>query len=221
MELNPPTARRARGEGLRDAENAGTAWSQVWDVRVVRHRVEYPLPRRVCGCGVTTTSTPPHGGKVNSVSFGPRTNSAAVALTAFGNVPVQRAADLVGMLLDQPVSAGFVDRANARLASNLAAAGFPEALQAALMAEPVLTADESPGEVVTPATDPITGQPVPGAPHVMVIRTPDERLAWLAALGSRCYDTVIAGLGTFAGHPIVDGYGAYQRLGNVSGTWKR
>jgi hypothetical protein len=52
----------------------------------------------------------------------------------------------------------------------------------------------------------------------MVIRTPDERLAWLAALGSRCYDTVIAGLGDFAGHLIVDGYGAYQRLLNQTGS---
>ena len=41
---------------------------------------------------------------------------------------------------------------------------------------------------------------------------PDERLAWLAGLTSRSYDTVIAALRTFAGHLIVDGYGAYQRL---------
>jgi transposase len=83
---------------------------------------------------------------------------------------------------------------------------------AALLAEPVLTADESPVQVVTPAVDPDTRQPVPGAPHVLAIRTPDERLAWLAGLTSRSYDTVIATLRTFTGHLIVDGYGAYQRL---------
>src|SRR5262249_7294058 len=71
---------------------------------------------------------------------------------------------------------------------------------------------ESPVEVVTPAVDPDTGQPVAGSPHVMVIRTPDERLSWLSGLVSRCYDVVIAGLRAFAGHLIVDGYGAYQRL---------
>ena len=61
-----------------------------------------------------------------------------------------------------------------------------------------------------------TGQPVAGSPHVLAIRTPDERLAWLTGLTSRSYDTVIAALRTFAGHLIVDGYGAYQRL--LTGT---
>ena len=75
-----------------------------------------------------------------------------------------------------------------------------------------------PVEVVTQARDPETGLPVPGSPHVMVIRTPDERLVWLAGLVSRGYDTVIAALWTFAGHLIVDGYGAYQRLLTRSGA---
>ncbi len=148
----------------------------------------------------------------NNHHDGPALNAAAVALTAFGNVPVERAGNLIEILYGQQVSAGFVDRAGARLAEWLSAAGFGEAMRAALLAEPVLTADESPVEVVTPARDPTTGQPVPGAPHVMVIRTPDERLVWLTGLVSRGYETVIAGLRSFAGHLIVDGYGAYQRL---------
>jgi hypothetical protein len=85
-------------------------------------------------------------------------------------------------------------------------------MRAALLAEPVLTADESPVEVVGPATDPDTGAPVSGSPHVMVIRTPDERLSWLTGLVARCYDVVIAGWRAFAGHLIVDGNGACQRL---------
>ena len=116
------------------------------------------------------------------------------------------------MLYGQSVSAGFVDRANARLAETLTVAGFTEAMQAALMAEPVLTADESPVEVVTPAMDRDTGQPVPGSPHVMVIRTPDERLVLFTALDSRRHDEVIASLRTFTGYLIVDGYAAYQKL---------
>jgi len=98
------------------------------------------------------------------------------------------------------------------LPRRLTAAGFEQAMLAALMAEPVLAADESPVQVVTGATDPDTGELIPGSPHVLAIRTPDERLAWLAGLTSRSYDTVIAALRTFAGHLIVDGYGAYQRL---------
>jgi hypothetical protein len=211
-EVDPPTQCRGCGSDLAGAADAGTAWSQAWDVKVIRWRTEYLLPSRRCSCGTTTTACPPDGGVVNGVSYGPVLGAAAVALTAFGNVPVERASVLVEILYGQWVSAGFVDRANARLAERLSAAGFGEAMRAALLAEPVLTADESPVEVVTPARDPETGQPVPGSPHVMVIRTPDERLVWLAGLVSRGYDTVTAALWTFAGHLIVDGYGAYQRL---------
>lgn len=211
-QVDPPGACRGCSAGLDGAREAGTAWSQCWDVKVVPWRTEYLLPRRRCSCGTTTTATPPSGGPVNGICYGPVLNMMAVALTAFGNVPTERSAHLVGMLTGQDVSAGFVDKASARLAAALTAAGFEEAMQAALMAEPVLTADESPVEVVAPATDPGTGAPVPGAPHVFVLRTPDERLVWLTALDSRRHDDVIASLRAFTGYLIVDGYGAYQKL---------
>jgi len=212
LRVDPPSACRGCGTDLAGAADAGTTWSQVWDVKIIPWRTEYLLPRRRCGCTTTTTARPPDGGTVNSISFGPVLNTAAVAVTAFGNVPTERASHLIKILYGQDVSAGFVDRANTRLAAKLTEAGFGEAMLAALLAEPVLTADESPVQVVTPAVDEDTGLPVPGAPQVLAIRTPDERLAWLAGLTSRSYDTVIAALRTFAGHLIVDGYGAYQRL---------
>jgi len=207
-----PQECRGCGAGLDDTGDAGTAWSQTWDVKVIPWRTEYLLPRRKCGCGTTTTACPPSGGPVNGICYGPVLNTAAIALTAFGNVPTERAAHLVGMLTGQGVSAGFVDRANARLAGQLTGAGFAEAMQTALMSEPVLTADESPVEVVSPATDPATGEVVPGAPHVMVLRTPDERLVLLSALDSRRHEDVMASLMTFTGYLIVDGYGAYLKL---------
>ncbi len=55
-----------------------------------------------------------------------------VLLTAFGNVPPERAARLIGMLLKIPVSAGFVDKACARLSGQLRAAGFDGAMRTAL-----------------------------------------------------------------------------------------
>jgi hypothetical protein len=95
--LAPPSVCGSCGGGLGDAQDAGTAWSQVWDVRVIRHRVEYLLPRRACGCcGKTTVAAPPPGAIVNGISYGPVLNTAAVALSAFGNVPTQRSALLVG-----------------------------------------------------------------------------------------------------------------------------
>jgi transposase len=218
LPVDPPAECRGCGEDLSGASDAGTAWSQIWDVKIIPWRVEYLLPRRRCACTATTVAAPPAGGLVNGISFGPVLNTAAVALTAFGNVPTERSAALIRTLYGQDVSAGFVDRASTRLAGKLTEAGFDTAMLAALMAEPVLAADESPVQVVTPAIDPDTGQPIPGSPHVLAIRTPDERLAWLGGLTSRSYETVIASLRTFAGHLIVDGYGAYQRLLTGAGT---
>jgi transposase len=239
--LEPPAECRGCGGALSGAPDAGLAWSQIWDVKVVPWRTEFLLPQRKCVCcGKTTTAVPP-GGLVNGISFGPVLNAAAVALSGFGNVPTERAATLVQMLFGHSVSAGFVDRANARLAQALTEAGFVEAMKAALLAEPVLTADESPVEVVRPATDqtgdqtdeqvggqaagdePVAGatdprggkageKVRPGAPHVLVIRTPDERLVWLSGLRSRRHEEVIAFLRGYRGFLIVDGFGGYQRL---------
>jgi hypothetical protein len=209
--VDPPQECRGCGAGLAGADDAGTAWSQCWDVRVIRWRTEYLLPRRRCACTVVTTAKPPSGGPVNGIGFGPVLNTAAVALTAFGNVPTERAAHLIGMLTGQDVSAGFVDRANTRLAGQLTEAGFDDALLTALLAEPVLTADESPVEVVSPTLNKDTGQPI-GAPHVLVLRTPDERLIRLTASDSRRHADVVASLRTFTGYLIVDGFTGYQKL---------
>jgi transposase len=89
------------------------------------------------------------------------------------------------MLLGVPVSAGFVDRAGARLYERLAEAGFDETMKQALMSQPVLGADESPVTVLSPDIDSDTGKPVPGAAHVMVIRAPGESLVWHRPLCSR------------------------------------
>jgi hypothetical protein len=156
------------------------------------------------------------------VSYGPALNAAAVVLTSYGNVPPERAARVMDMLLGVPVSAGWVDKAGARLSRQLEQAGFDGAMCAALAAEPVLAADETPVNVLAPGApaqgqeeeDPEDGdRRAPGAPHVLVIRTPDERLTWLQALGSRRKEDVTAGVpALFTGFLITDGYKAYQRL---------
>jgi transposase len=210
--VEAPAVCRGCGAGLDGAGDAGTAWSQVWDVRITPWRIEYLLPRRECGCGSTTTAPAPPGAVVNGISYGPVLNTMAIALSAFGNVPTERTAHLVGMLTGQAVSAGFVDRANGRLAAELTDAGFAQAVHTALMDEPVLAADESPVQVITPAVNKDTGEPVPGKAHVMVLRTPDERLVLLSALDSRRHEDVIASLRTFTGYLITDGYLAYQKL---------
>ncbi len=218
-EADPPAECRRCGAGLGGAAEAGSSWAQVWDVKILREVTEWVLPGLECPCcGTVTTAPPPAGAHPGSVSYGPVLNTAAVLLAAYGNVPAERAAKLIGMLLRIPVSAGFVDKASARLDGRLQDAGFDEAMQAALAHEPVLAADESPVNVLAPGTDPDTGEPVPGSAQVMVIRTPAERLVWLTPLSSRRYAPITALLAFFTGFLIVDGYGAYQELaGRLAG----
>ena len=130
-----------------------------------------------------------------SVSYGPGINTAAVLLSSYGNVPSERAANLIGMLLGMPVSAGFADLASERLSARLEDAGFDDAMQAALGEEPVLAADETPVNLLDPHAG-LAAEDA-GAPHVLVVRTPHRGLTWLRALGSRqaavCYPSRRAG----------------------------
>jgi hypothetical protein len=88
-------------------------------------------------------------------------NGAAVLLSCFGNLPAERSARLTG----QEVSSGWVDKAVARVDAGLRAAGFDEAMFAALAAEDVLAADETLvnalGETPLPDPDP-DGEADPG-----------------------------------------------------------
>jgi hypothetical protein len=54
----------------------------------------------------------------------------------------------------------------------LQVAGFDDAMRAALAGTPVLGADETPVNVLTRDTDPETGEPAGGAPHVLIVRPP-------------------------------------------------
>jgi hypothetical protein len=89
-----------------------------------------------------------------SVSYGPVLNAAAVVLTAYGNVPPERAAQVMAMLPGVRVSPGWVDKASARLAARLAKAGFGEAMLAVLGGEKALAADETPMNVLDNAPQP-------------------------------------------------------------------
>ena len=106
-EADPPAQCRRCGAGLDGAAGAGASWAQVWDVRIVRHVTEYLLPGLRCACCGTVTTAAPPSGQAGSVCYGPLLNAAAILLTGYGNVPPERAAQVIGMLLRMPVSAGF------------------------------------------------------------------------------------------------------------------
>ena len=205
----PPAQCSRCGTGLAGAQPAGASWAQVWDVSISRLVTEWLLPALICRCcGQVSTADAPPGARPGSICYGPGINTAAVLLAGYGNVPAERTAHLIGMLLGMPVSAGFVDKAASRLDGRLRDAGFDDAMRAALAAEPALGADETPVSVLTPDEDPDTG----GSPHVLIIRPPGGKLTWLRALGSRRAAAITAILGFFTGFLITDGYTAYQQL---------
>lgn len=197
-QVRPPAECRDCRADLSGASVLADGWAQVWDVApAVLEKTHYLLPRRRCGCGVTTTAAAPFG-RAGTVSYGPNLNAAAVLLSSAGNVPIERTAMLIDALLGVEVSTGFVARAAQRLAEVLDAAGFDEVMKTALRAEDVLCGDESPVNVLTNDLDQSSGEPVAGAPHAVTLRTPDTRLIWYAAMPSRT-KTAIASRGVLHG----------------------
>jgi Transposase IS66 family len=56
------------------------------------------------------------------------------------------------------------------------------------------------------------GKAAAGAPHVLIVRTPDGRLTFLHAIGSRGKDSVGGIPAAFTGYLITDGYTGYRHL---------
>jgi hypothetical protein len=213
-----PAACGGCGTGLADADQAGYTWGQVWDILpVVWEKVHFVLPRRRCSCcGKLNTPAPPFG-RAGAVGYGPMLNTAAILLASQGNVPIQATAQLMDALLGAPVSTGFVARAQQRLAEILDDAGFDEAMVAALRAEDVLGADESPVNVVDNLD--AGGQPAAGSPHVVTVRTPEQRLVWYQAITSRSSEN-IKNLGIFDrwyGVLVRDDYAGYHQFDTTLG----
>ena len=137
---------------LDGAAAAGSRWAQVIDAKIIRTVTEWALPGFSCPCcGTVTFAEPPPGAHAGAVSYGPVLNAAAVLLSCYGNVPPERTAQVMGMLLGIPVSAGWADKAAARVSSQLGKAGFDDAMIAALTGEDVLAADETPVNVLDKA----------------------------------------------------------------------
>ena len=103
---DPPAECRACRASLDGAGAAGSRWAQVIDVEFARKATEWALPGLECPCcGTVTFAAPPAGAHQGAVSYGPALNAAAVLLTSHGNVPPERAAQVIGMLLGVRVSA--------------------------------------------------------------------------------------------------------------------
>ena len=193
--VEPAGACGGCGARLDAGMDTGASWAQVWDIApIVLEKVHYVLPQRRCTCCRKLTTAAAPFGWAGTVTYGPNVNAAAILLASQGNVPVEASAALMAALLGSPVSTGFVARAHERFAHTLEQAGFDAAMIAALRAEDVLCADETPVNVVS-NTEP-DGQPAQGSPHVVAVRTPDARLVWYRAIVARSAAR-IAELGVF------------------------
>jgi len=224
----PPAECRSCHASLDGAASVEPRWAQVIDIEILREVTEVLLPGLACGgCGTVTHAPAPPGFHQGSVAYGPVLNAAAVLLSCYGNVPAERSAQLIAMLTGEAVSPGWVDKAVARMNARLKGGGLDEAMAAALAAEDVLAADETPVNVLD-KTPPAPGpdeaceadpeekdgkKAAAGAPHVLIVTTPDGRLRLMLALASRRKGSVGAGIPAgFTGHLMTDGYTGYQHL---------
>jgi len=202
------------GSDLADGTDVGMTWTQIWDTPPIRlGKVQYWLPRRRCSCCKKVTTAVVPFGHAGTVSYGPNVNAAAILLGSAGNVPVERTAMLMAALLGSPVSSGFVARAHERFAQRLEAAGFDDAMSTALAAEPVLCGDETPVNIARKDTDE-DGTEKPGAPHVVTVRTPEERLVWYRALPARTAVALrnLGVLGDYRGYIVRDDYAGWHQF---------
>lgn len=134
------------GRALAGAPGQVTARVQVFDTPPVKLRVsEYRMLKVSCpGCRrVVRAATPP--GMAGPCCYGPNVRAATALLACNGHMSITRAADLMSVLLDTPVSAGFTGGLLPRIASRLS--GFEAALKDSLRAAPVLHHDETPARV--------------------------------------------------------------------------
>jgi transposase len=178
-----PEACAGCGHALADREGKVVARVQMFDTPPVKLQVtEYRMVKVTCpACRrPARAATPAH--LAGPCCYGPNVRAATALLACAGHMSIERAADLMGVLLDAPVSVGFTGGLVERVASRLPA--FEGALKNALRAAPVLHHDETPARVAGDDADRLL--------YVYTARA--DRLVWFGAADNR-------------GHAALDGFG--------------
>src|SRR3954447_5116599 len=98
---------------------------------------------------------PAGGGAGRADLLRPTVTAAAPLLASQDVLGIERTADLMSTLLGAQVSTGFISCCLTRLDTALTTAGFEPALKTALVAQDVLSTDETPA----PLTDAATREP--------------------------------------------------------------
>jgi hypothetical protein len=202
------------GAGLAGAPGTVGRRVQVFDLPTFSPVVtEYQMMRRRCGCGHTTTASPPAEVRGGPACYGPNVTAAATLLASQDVLSIERTADLMSTLLGVRVSTGFISSCLTRLDDALTTTGFEQALKAALIEQQVVGTDETPA----PLTDAATREPDCPNPHVYTVRTMraytggGADLFWYGAAGDRT-KTSISSFGIlddYRGVLVRDDYGGY------------
>lgn len=139
--VHPPVCCDACGADLAGAEVVGEVRRQVLDLPEIRIRViDHVAERRRCSCGHESVGVFPPEARA-PVCWGPEVRALALYLMDRQHLPLARTAELLGEVLDAPVSTGWLCAVQAEAAGKLA--GFIAALKEQLSREPVVHADET------------------------------------------------------------------------------
>lgn len=93
---------------MASAEVVGEVRRQVLEIPEVRVRVtDHVAERRRCSCGHETVGTFPPEARA-PVCWGPEVRALAIYLMDRQHLPLERCAELLGELLDAPVSTGWL-----------------------------------------------------------------------------------------------------------------
>jgi transposase len=194
--VHPPICCGHCGADLAGAEVVGEIRRQVLEIPEIRVRaVDHITERRRCGCGHETLGVFPPEAKA-PVCWGPEVRALAIYLMDRQHLPLERTAELLGELLDAPVSTGWL------CAVQLEAAGklfpFVTAVKDRLGQAPVVHADE-------------TGTRV-GVTKRWVHTLATNLLTLLIVHPKRGIEALndIGVLATFAGTVVHDGWAPYE-----------
>jgi len=129
------------GSDMAGAEVVGEVRRQVLEIPEVRVRVtDHIAERRRCACGHETVGTFPPEARA-PVCWGPEVRALAIYLMDRQHLPLERTAELLGELLDAPVSTGWLCAVQQEAAGKLVS--FIATLKDRLAGAPVVHADET------------------------------------------------------------------------------
>jgi transposase len=202
IELLAPQGCAGCGRGLTGLPGRIASRIQVFDTPPVKLTVtEYQILAVDCpGCRRVTSAVAPDGVR-GPCCYGPNVRAATALLACNGHMSIERAADLMAVLLDAPVSTGFTGGLVARIARRLT--GFEAVLKDRLRAAPVMHHDETPARVSGDDNDRLL--------YIYTARA--GRLLWFGAADNRGHAALDAFniLPGYHGTLVRDDYTAYAK----------